>query len=221
MTHFSLSVEISDVGDDGCYASVQLGVQQCSSTVRWLSFSCQKPSLVDCEILREEGRSLIRSKLSQGPHLSNWLCFRRCHHSMHMHLIYLVTTEIKWRKGPYSKAWRHHSWHRLWLGGEPRAWWGGQEWGWPSLLLSFCLHCDFHSPSRQLQRAYVLEYQLKVVWRIETFPTKVNYWILIIQSDNKGNSGVYVSKLKRQECKVPLFSWLLLFGTQSSSEKPP
>lgn len=91
-------------GDDGCYASVHLGAQLCSSTVWWLSFSCQKPSLVDCEILRE-GRSLVRSELSQGPHLSNWLCFRTCHHSMHMHLIYLVTTEIKWNKAPYTKAW--------------------------------------------------------------------------------------------------------------------
>lgn len=43
-------------------------------------------------------------------------------------------------------------------GEQPPAWWGGQEWGWPGLLLS----CNLHSLSRQFQRADVLEHQLKI-----------------------------------------------------------
>lgn len=64
-------------------------------------------------------------------------------------------------------------------GEQPPAWWGGQEWGWPGLLLS----CNLHSLSRQFQRADVLEHQLKIMQRVETFPPQVSYWAAIIQLD--------------------------------------
>lgn len=95
---------------------------------------------------------------------------------MHMHLIGQINTGIKWNKAPIhsrvvslSPAGAGSLVGRAGMGLTPSS---------VVLLPSGW----FLSPGGQLQRVYVLEEQLKRLWRVQVFPVEVNYRTAIIQS---------------------------------------
>lgn len=71
MTRFLPSVEISDGGMTGVMTVFSWECGRAVAPFDDCRFHVKTPSPVACEMLREEGRSLIRSELSQGPRLSN------------------------------------------------------------------------------------------------------------------------------------------------------